>query len=125
MPSQSAFCAPVGLVGEELAPVPPTNWNPVQMEGSTACSAMAAADTVRICPMIMIQPVNHPNVAPPSRDDHWKIAPEMGNLAARAEKFSATSSCPKKTTGHVQKNAAPPNPNPRKKSWNTVVRIET
>src|SRR5258708_34688114 len=86
---------------------------------------MGAADTVRICPMIMIQPVNHPNVAPPSRDDHWKIAPEMGNLAARVEKFSATSNCPKKTTGHVQKNAAPPNPNPRKKSWNTVVRIET
>ena len=41
------------------------------MEGSTACSAIAAAATVRICPMIMIQPVNQPNVEPASRDDHW------------------------------------------------------
>ena len=80
------------------------------MDGSTACSAMAAAATVRICPMIMTQPVNQPNVCPASRDDHWKIAPEIGNRAARVEKFSATSSWPANTTGHVQKNAAPPKP---------------
>jgi hypothetical protein len=41
------------------------------------------------------------------------------------EKFSATSNWPRKTAGQVQKNAAPPKPNPRKNSWKTVVRIET
>ena len=121
-PSSTAFCAPLADVGEGS---PPRSWKPDQMDGSTACSAMAAAATVRICPMIMTQPVNQPNVCPASRDDHWKIAPEIGNRAARVEKFSATSSWPANTTGHVQKNAAPPKPKPRKNSWKTVVRMET
>src|ERR1700722_4563527 len=43
IPSQRAFCAPVGLVGLLLAAEPPTNWNPLQIDGSTACKAMAAA----------------------------------------------------------------------------------
>ena len=121
-PSSTAFRAPLTEVGEEF---PPRNWKPDQMDGSTACRAMAAAATVRTCPMIMTQPVNQPNVCPASRDDHWKIAPEIGNRAARVAKFSATSIWPKNTIGHVQKNAAPPKPKPRKNSWKTVVRMET
>ena len=58
-PSSTAFCAPLDDVGEGS---PPRSWKPDQMDGSTACSAMAAAATVRICPMIMTQPVNQPNV---------------------------------------------------------------
>ncbi|AJW77795.1 hypothetical protein VO01_00230 [Clavibacter michiganensis subsp. insidiosus] len=73
----------------------------------------------------MVQPVNHPNVVPASLLDHWKIAPEMGHDAASCAKFRATSSCPTNTIGQAQKNAAPPSPKPRPKSWNTVVRIET
>src|SRR6185437_7850155 len=121
-PSSTAFRAPLTDVGEGS---PPRTWKPDQIDGSTAWSAMAAAATVRTCPMIMTQPGNQPNVCPASRDDHWKIAPAIGNRAARVEKFSATSSWPANTTGHVQKNAAPPKPKPRKKSWNTVVRIDT
>jgi len=51
--------------------------------------------------------------------------PEMGYLAASSMKQKATISWPAKTIGHVQKNAAPPNENPKKNSWKTVVRIET
>src|SRR5258707_1322216 len=76
-------CAPVTGGGEGP---PPRNWKPGQIDGSTAWSAMAAAATVRVCPMIMTQPVNQPNVCPASRDDHWKIAPEIGKRAAKVEK---------------------------------------
>jgi hypothetical protein len=75
--------------------------------------------------MIIVQPVNHPKRAPARRLDHWKIAPEMGQRAASCAKFSATSSWPPKTSGHAQKNAAPPSPKPSPNSWKTVVRIET
>ena len=44
-PSSTAFRAPVTEVGEGS---PPRIWKPDQMDGSTACSAMAAAATVRI-----------------------------------------------------------------------------
>src|SRR6202012_2827052 len=53
------------------------------------------------------------------------MAPEIGNRAARVAKHRATSSWPANTTGHVQKNAAPPKAKPRKNSWKTVVRMET
>jgi hypothetical protein len=125
IPRSTAFAAPVLDTGEESAADPPTSWKPDHTAGRTACSAIAAVATVTICPTIMTHPVNHPNVAPASRPAHWKIAPEMGHRAARVEKLSATRSWPANTSGQVQKNAAPPRPNPRKKSWKTVVRIET
>ncbi len=124
-PSSTAFCAPVAEATEESAPDPPTIWKPDQMLGRTTWIAIAAAATVRICPMIMIQPANQPAVVPARRLDHWKIAPETGQRAASSAKHSATSSCPAKTSGHAQKNEAPPSPKPSPKSWNTVVRIET
>ena len=87
--------------------------------------AIAATATVRIWAMIITQPVNQPNVVPAMRLAHWKMAPEIGQLAASWAKFSATRSWPANTSGHVQKKAAPPNPKPRPKSWKTVVRIDT
>ncbi len=81
-PRSTAFAAPVGERGAESAPDPPTIWKPDQMAGSTAWTATAATATVRIWPMIMTQPVNQPTTEPASRDDHWKIAPEMGHQAA-------------------------------------------
>jgi hypothetical protein len=49
----------------------------------------------------------------------------MGQRAASSAKHSATSSWPAKTSGQVQKNAAPPRPKPSPNSWKTVVRIDT
>jgi hypothetical protein len=48
------------------------------MAGNTACAAIAAVATVRICPLTTTQPVNQPKSMPTSRLDHWEIAPEMG-----------------------------------------------
>jgi hypothetical protein len=45
MPSTIAFVAPVTVV---IAGSPPTSWNPLQIAGSTACMAIAAAATVTI-----------------------------------------------------------------------------
>ena len=53
------------------------------------------------------------------------MQPEIGYRAASSEKHSATSSCPPKTMGHVQKKDGPPKPKPKLNSWKTVVRIET
>ncbi len=47
-PSTTAFSAPVGDVGDGFAPAPPMNWKPGQMDGRTACKAMAAAAATRI-----------------------------------------------------------------------------
>jgi hypothetical protein len=124
-PSRTAFWAPVAEVSEESAPDPPTSWKPDQILGRTAWIAIAAAATVRIWPMTMTQPVNQPATVPANRLDHWKIAPETGHRAASSAKHSATSNCPRKTSGQAQKNDAPPSANPSPKSWNTVVRIET
>lgn len=77
-PSTTALCAPVADSGEGSAPGPPTSWKPDQIEGSTACRAMAAVATVRTWPTTMTQPVNQPTSVPASRLDHWNTAPEIG-----------------------------------------------
>ncbi len=56
-PSRMAFVAPVIV---EIAGSPPTSWKPDQIAGSTACMAIAAADTVTICARIIVQPANQP-----------------------------------------------------------------
>ena len=54
-----AFVAPVRLV---IDGSPPTIWKPLQIAGSTACIAIAAAATVTICAMIIVQPANQPTM---------------------------------------------------------------
>ena len=67
-PSSTALDAPLVLVraGSE-----PMSWKPVQMDGITTCSAIAAAEAVTICARIMNQPPNQPITSPPIRRDHW------------------------------------------------------
>ena len=67
-PSTIALVAPLTVV---IAGSPPTSWKPLQIAGSTACIAMAAAATVTIWAMIIVQPANQPTMWPPSRRDHW------------------------------------------------------
>jgi hypothetical protein len=67
-PSTMALVAPLRLAIEGS---PPTIWKPDQMAGRTACMAIAAAATVTICAMIMVQPANQPTTWPPSRRAHW------------------------------------------------------
>ena len=56
-PSSTALAAPLGEVSAVSSP---TIWNPLQIDGSTTCSAMAAAEAVTICARIMNQPANQP-----------------------------------------------------------------
>ena len=63
-----ALVAPLRLAIEGS---PPTIWKPDQIAGSTACMAIAAADTVTIWAMIMVQPANQPITSPPRRRAHW------------------------------------------------------
>ena len=67
-PRMTALVAPLG---EVRAGSSPTSWKPLQMLGRTTCNAMAAADAVTICAMIMNHPANQPTISPPMRRDHW------------------------------------------------------
>ena len=67
-PSTMALVAPVTVL---IAGSPPTIWKPLQIAGSTACMAIAAAATVITWAMIMVQPANQPTTSPASRRDHW------------------------------------------------------
>ena len=67
-PSSTALAAPSRDASEGSLP---TIWKPDHTAGSTTCNAIAAAATVMICAMTMVQPANHPQTAPPRRRDHW------------------------------------------------------
>src|SRR3954452_21260322 len=113
LPSRTAFA--VGLS---------RTWKPLQIAGSTICIAIAAAATVTTCATSISQPAVQPHNAPPRREAHWEMQPEIGERGASSEKHSATSSWPTKTSGQVQKNDGPPKPKPKLNSWKTVVRME-
>src|SRR4051812_44743320 len=61
-PSTTAFEAPSF---EDSAGSVPTNWKPDQTAGSTACKAIAAAASVMVCAITIVQPANQPTTAPP------------------------------------------------------------
>jgi hypothetical protein len=67
-PRSTAFAAPSREASDGSLP---TTWKPVQTAGSTTWSAIAAAATVMICAITIVQPANQPQTAPPRRRDHW------------------------------------------------------
>ena len=50
---------------------PPTSWKPLQIAGSTACMAIAAAATVTIWAMSIVQPANQPHMCAAEPAGHW------------------------------------------------------
>jgi len=67
-PSRTALVAPSLEASDGSEP---TSWKPDHSVGMTTCSAIAAADTVTICAISIVQPANQPTVGVESRRDHW------------------------------------------------------
>src|SRR4051795_9424351 len=75
VPSSTALAAPDGDVTDGS---PPTSWKPSHTDGSTICSAIAAAARATTQPRSIIQPASQPRNPFDSCFAHWYTDPASG-----------------------------------------------